>query len=205
MSVRCIIDKNQLNFLYHIYHLKEDDPVKIMWQMMEKLTGEKNWWERVKGLLSKYQVSMDDVKSMTKNSYKKFVKERVHDVAFQNLRDQCKSKERTQSLSFSSLNPQGYLRELYPTQAKVIFQCRSKTLDIKEYRQYMYKDMVCRLCNDAEETLEHVVNCGCQETIDISVLTCDDQEFPYENKLLFTTISTRISRFMDQIKENNGV
>ena len=205
LPIRCIIDKNQLNFLYHIYHLKEDDPVKIMWQMMEKLTGEKNWWERVKGLLSKYQVSMDDVKSMTKNSYKKFVKERVHDVALQNLRDQCKSKERTQSLSFSSLNPQGYLRELYPTQAKIIFQCRSKTLDIKEYRQYMYKDMVCRLCNDAEETLEHVVNCGCQETIDINVLTCDDQEFPYENKLLFTTISTRISRFMDQIKEKNGV
>ena len=133
------------------------------------------------------------------------MKEIVRNVAFQNLRDQCLSKAKTQSLSFSSLKPQGYLRELYPTQAKAIFQCRSKTLDIKEHRQYIYKDMVCRVCKAAEETLEHVINCGCQEIIDISVLSCDDLEFPYENKLLFTTIASRISSFMEEIKENNGV
>ena len=35
------------------------------------------------------------------------------------------------------MNPQTYLGELYPNQAKVIIQCRSKTLDIKEFRQYV--------------------------------------------------------------------
>ena len=85
LPLRYIIDKNQLNFLYHIYHLKDDDPVRIMWQMMDKLTGEKNWWERVKGLLYKYEISMDHVKSMTKSSFKKLVKERVYEVALQNL------------------------------------------------------------------------------------------------------------------------
>ena len=43
LPIRYIVDRNQLNFLYHIYHLKQDDPVRIMWEMMEKLPGEKNW------------------------------------------------------------------------------------------------------------------------------------------------------------------
>ena len=80
-------------------------------------------------------------------------------------------------------------------------QCRSKTLDIKEHRQYTYKDMVCRLCNDAAETLEHIVNCGCDVTVDCSVLFSDNLEFSYENKLIFTTIASRINRFMEMVKE----
>ena len=52
LPVRYIIDKNQLNFLYHIYHLKDDDPVKVMWENMKLFTEEKNWWYRVKRLLT---------------------------------------------------------------------------------------------------------------------------------------------------------
>ena len=83
----------------------------------------------------------------------------------------------------------------------MIIQCRSKTLDIKEFRQYMYHDMVCRLCNSSAETLDHVVNCGCEENIDTTVLFSDNMEFPYEKKLMFTTIATRIIRFMEEVKE----
>ena len=205
LPIRYIVDRNQLNFLYHIYHLKQDDPVRIMWEMMEKLPGEKNWWSRVKGLLTKYEISMEHVKTMTKCSYKNLVKEKVKEVALDSLREQCKGKERTKILSYSSLNPQNYLQELYPNQAKAILQSRSKTLDIKEYRQYIYKDMVCRLCNQADETLDHVVNCGCNDKIDTSVLFSENLEFPYEKKLLFITIATRINRFMEEVKEKKGV
>ena len=201
LPIRYIIDRNQLTFLYHVYHLQEDDPVRIMWEMMKKLPGEKNWWGRVKGLLTKYQISMDHVKTMAKSSYKKLVKERVKEVALNSLREQCREKIRTRSLSYSSLNTQSYLQELYPNQAKAILQCRSKTLDIKEHRQYMYKDMVCRLCNEADETLDHVVNCGCLDKIDTSVLYSDNQEFSYEKKVMFTSIATRINRFMEEVKE----
>ena len=45
--------------------------------------------------------------------------------------------------------------------SKIIFRCRSKTLNIKEHMQYKYKEnMHCRWCGISEETLCHIVNCG---------------------------------------------
>ena len=205
LPARYIIDKNQLNFLYHIYHLKDDDPVKLMWENMKLFPEEKNWWYRVQGLLSKYQLSMDHVDTMSKYSFKKLVKERVKEVAFNDLKKQCEAKQRTGNLSFSSMNPQTYLEELYPNQAKVIIQCRSKTLDIKEFRQYIYHDLICRKCGNADETIEHIVNCGFQEEIDVSVLYSDIMDFPYEQKLVFITIATRINSFFEEIKEKKEV
>ena len=65
----------------------------------------------------------------------------------------------------------------------------------------MYKDMVCRLCKKADETLDHVVNCGSEEVIDSSMIFANNVEFTYERKLLSITIASRISRFMEEIKE----
>ena len=138
---------------------------------------------------------------MSKYSFKKLVKERVKEVAFTDLKKQCEAKKLTANLSFSSMNPQTYLGELYPNQAKVIIQCRSKTLDIKEFRQYMYHDMICRKCGSAEETLQHIVNRGCQDEINVSVLYSDSMDFPYEQKLIFIAIATRINSFIKEISE----
>ena len=71
-----IVDRNQLNFLHHIYHLENNDPVRVMWEAMNNLTGEKNWWSRVKGLMTKYKVSIENVKIMTSQSFKCMVKKK---------------------------------------------------------------------------------------------------------------------------------
>ena len=205
VPIRYIIDRNQLSFLHHIVHLEDDDPVKVMWQQMKRFVGEKNWWFRVQGLMTKYGITMDHVQTMRKSTYKKLVKENVRMVALASLTKQCGEKTKTEMLRYSSLNPQEYLLQLFPNQAKAILQCRSKSLDIKEYRQYMYKDMVCRLCEKADETLDHVVNCGCEKVIDSSTIFANDVEFTYERKLLFTTIASRINRFMEEIKEEKQV
>ena len=52
-----------------------------------------------------------------------------------------------------------------PSEAKIIFKCRSKTLQIKDHMKYKYSDMSCRWCGVAEETLEHVTNCGKDQSI----------------------------------------
>ena len=122
-------------------------------------------------------------------------------MALASLTEQCKLKGKTKALIYRSIKPQEYLCQIFPNYAKTILQCRSKTLDIKEHRQYMYRDMVCRLCNKADETLFHVVNCGCDKVLDPSVLYGDYEEFPYERKLLFITIASRINRFMEDIKD----
>ena len=58
----------------------------------------------------------------------------------------------------------------------------------------MYHDMVCRKCGNAEETLQHIMNCGCQDEINVSVLYSDSMDFPYEQKLIFIAIDLFPSR-----------
>ena len=52
-----------------------------------------------------------------------------------------------------------------PLRSKTISEARSKTLDIKEYRTFKYTDKRCRICWLADETLNHIVNCGEEEHI----------------------------------------
>ena len=54
---------------------------------------------------------------------------------FQQLVGECKSKSKTSSLNYEKFETHKYLLCLYPKQSN-IFQCRSKTLDIKKFREY---------------------------------------------------------------------
>ena len=56
LPIRYIVDRNQLNFLHHIFHLDAEDPVRRMWESMRKLSGEKNWWYFVKRRMEQYGV-----------------------------------------------------------------------------------------------------------------------------------------------------
>ena len=60
---------------------------------------------------------------------------------------------------------------------------------------------MCRLCKKADETLDHVVNCGSEEVLDSREIYTNNVEFTYERKLLYTTIASVSSRFMEEIKE----
>ena len=89
------------------------------------------------------------------------MKKAVRKVAFEDLKRECRSKEKTKYIEYSEFETQKYMASLYHNHSKIIFRCRSKTLKIKEHMKYKYKeDMHCRWCGISEETLSHVVNCG---------------------------------------------
>ena len=87
---------------------------------------------------------------------------------------------------------------LYPSQAKVILQCRAQCLRIKDHRPYQFRNKICRWCNLSEETVDHIINCGVDEKIDpICVENIDlvDQSMVY--KLI--SLATRINNFLDMV------
>ena len=133
-------------------------------------------------------------------SFKKLVKGKIHEVALVELSKDCKDKKKTSALSFTVLKPQDYLNHLYPTQAKIIFQCRSKTLDIKAHRSYKYKDKLCRKCGDDEETVQHVANCGSSDVIDTSFIDELSSTLSYDTIIKLILISKRIHDFLEEVK-----
>jgi len=193
------VHKRKLNFLHHIIQMREDDPVKMMWENMRKFVDEKNWWTDVSAMLDKYGLKLESVSRSSRHVWNMKVAEAVEKVAFQQLVDECKSKSKTSSLNYEKFETQKYLLCLYPKQSNIIFQCRSKTLDIKQFREYKYQDSVCRRCGQEEEVLLHVVNCGHAEHLDVSVIdkldVVDDSV-----KLQLIRVTMRIESCMDAVE-----
>ena len=96
------IHKRQLSFLHHIMSLSEEDPVKKMWRIQTKLPAHKNWWSEVKMLMEKYSIHLteEEITTMSKDTFKHKVKQAVRNYAFEKLKEECQSKEKTKSLEY---------------------------------------------------------------------------------------------------------
>ena len=163
------IEKRQLMYLHRILALDKDDPVYLMFLNMRELSdaGEKNWWTGVEQLLMKYQLDIELVKSLSKETFSARVRKVVIDSAFVALYCDSRGKKKTSGLTYNSLCTQPYLTKLYPSQARLVFKCRTETVDIKTHLTYKYgADRLCRGCGQEVETYGHIVNC-CKESIEV--------------------------------------
>ena len=133
LPVEYEIHKRQLSFLHHIIHLEDDDPVKRMWKNQKQLPEHNNWWNGVEKLMVKYsiQLSEEDIKKTSKETYKQKIKKIVANVAFEDLKADCKEKRKTNHLTYQKFEAQTYVTSLYPKQSRIIFKCRSRTLKYK--------------------------------------------------------------------------
>jgi hypothetical protein len=117
------VHKRQLMYLHRILLLPEDDPVSQMFEnlMMFAENGEDNWWTQVKPLLPKYGLPEDlrIIKQLSKDTFKNMVNKGVEHVSTQNLMSECSTKKKTASLKYQSLAMQGYMKTMFPSQAKM--------------------------------------------------------------------------------------
>ena len=101
------------------------------------------------------------IQKLSKDAWKSQVRTAVIQYALKYLNDENLQKTKTCHLSpYTALQPQKYFEYLKPADSRLYFSIRSGTLDIKAYRKYNYNDgdTICRLCGDADETVEHIVN-----------------------------------------------
>ena len=167
------------------------------------MTFLKNWWSGVEPLLHKYSLpdDLEEIKVMSKESYANKVKSAVASIALSQLVAECQSLKKTASLQYKELEVQEYLSQLFPSQARIVFKWRSKTLDLKAHRTYKYSNTLCRVCKSSEETPEHVLNCGMENKMDtiIDVLTMEKLDDYTKSELKQMVL--RISSFLEKVAE----
>ena len=150
LPIQYEIHIRQLCYLHRILQLEESDPVHQMWNNMRSYAefGERNWWADVAKLLIKYKITLtiDEIKNMNKNPFKKMNKDAVRKEAVMSLTTECSSKKKTSNLCHEHLRIQPYIQKFNVNIVRILFQCRAKTLDIKDHRHYKYEDRVCRGC-----------------------------------------------------------
>ena len=200
LPIKYEIQKRQLTFLHHIVNLNDDDPVRMIYENMKRLPYEPNWLNDILKSCTEYSINIDEqeLRSISKETFKSRVRSAIHDYAFCELKKDCLSQSKTKNLVYNTFEKQPYLTHLYPSQAKIILQCRAQCLKIKAHRPFLFSNKICRWCNLEEETVDHIVNCGRDKSIDtVNIDDINDLDPSLES--LLVSIATRISHFIDLV------
>ena len=206
LPVSYIIHVRQLCFLHHIAFLEEDDPVQCIYKEQLSLPYEKNWGNSTQELLTKYDLKDIEPTDFSYEAWKFQVKKHVSQYAFEKLTNEARGKSKTEHLVYTKFLPQPYIYHYHPKTAATIFKIRSRNVECKANRKSFYKcglpssDMLCRLCQNVEETQQHIVNCPTIMTDQDPILSLDtimenDVELGDPN---IDVICKRISTFHDK-------
>ena len=192
---------NQLQFLHHILSLPEYDPVKISYNQQKLFTFERNWYNEVMQIRMRYGIieDDDDIAVYSKEKWKVMVTSKVNGVALENLNEENSTKSRTSHHPARCvLKHQSYFEYLRPSDSRLLFAIRSGTLDIKTFRKYKYgvDDVMCRLCQNDDESVEHIVN-KCEA---IS-RTCDIEDVYSMEKDMVVMVVRRMKEFIKLSEE----
>ena len=106
-------------------------------------------------------VSFHEISEMSKYKFKRLVKKKTEESAFQYLVGEKNKQSKIAHLQYKSLNMQDYLVEGNKRTdiAKLIFRARGSNLDIKTQKKWKYEDNLCVGCSQNVETIEEILVC----------------------------------------------
>ena len=168
----------RLSFLKYILHEDEDSLIRRFFEAQVQNPIKNDWASQVKLDLEQLSMNMtmDDVFTTPKFAFKKLLKEKVKNAAFNYLTEIKMTKSKAKELSHDSLSLQKYLsssNEMNIAEKQFVFNLRSNMIDLKSNYKQGKSDIACRLCQSSEETQLHLLHCEALK--DSSLLT---QEIP---------------------------
>ena len=199
LPLSSIIHIRQLSYLHHILQLNRDDPARRIYDEQMSLPFEKNWGNQTKKLLMMYDLQELDPSTMSCEAWKNCVKTRVSEHVFQKLKHEASSKSKTKHLTYSKFNSQPYMDHYNPKIVSTIAKIRSRNVECKANRKSSSENLQCRLCDQEEETQQHIINCSKirlpeEPELDLAPIMSNDVELNSPDVL---EVCRRISLFHD--------
>ena len=133
LAIRFEIDKRRLFFLKRLLDKDNNDPVQSVYFEQLKYVAEKNSANYIQDLRYTYNLPLNDdnVRQMSLDQWKAFVKIVIWDEAFMQLMAQRKGNKKTTHLTYHSIKRAEYLEKLEPNSARIVFKARVRMFDIK--------------------------------------------------------------------------
>ena len=163
--IRFILMSRRLNFLWYILHEDEQSLIRRFFDAMATNPIKGDWASSVKDDIKQLNmdITIDDVYTMPKHVFKRLVRDKVRQAAYEYLQVIKESKSKAKDLSYDSLSPQGYLSskcKITIDEKQFIFNSRSRMLDLRSNYKTGKGDLSCRACkSDNEETQRHLLQC----------------------------------------------
>ena len=156
MFFQYILKENESSLLYQFLNA----------QMLDPLKGD--WWITVRRDLEDLtpDLSLHDIRSMSKDRFKTLIHKTVRSRAFAWLMDKQSQSKKIKDISYADLELQNYLAQplLRTDQTKFLFAARGKMLFLRANYPNIEDDKFCPLCTTEVkkvlDTQEHLLDCN---------------------------------------------
>ena len=120
-----------------------------------------DWTDLVKNDLENFDYNLDEIKLMSRDQFKKIVKERARNYAFQSLHRKKANYKKLENLFYVELKTQEYLlNEDYTfEEKKLIFQFRTRMAQFEENFRAGRTETVCPLCLSHSDSQFLILSC----------------------------------------------
>ena len=184
--VRFILMSRRLMYYWNILHMDESELVKRFYSAQKMSSCKNDWVLQIREDLNqcKIEKSEEEIKKMTKYSFKKLVQKKIAEASKEFLLTLRNDPSRSKSKNiWPSDEMKQYLKtNLLTTEEKLLlFSMKSRMLELKcNYKSKYKNNMNCVLCKkNVEESGSHLLECD--ELINEPSLSDEMNQIKYDN------------------------
>ena len=171
--IRFIIRSRRLMFLHYILKQDKNSLVSKVFHAQLSNPVQNDGAVTCKEDLDKLQItqSWDEIRNLSKYSFRKIVREKIHQSALKTLVQEQKNLSKVKHFEFKNLRIQEYLlpNKLDLRLSKFVFLLRSRMLDVRCNYRNKYADTLCPLCLVDQDTQQHLMVCTVLEDSEVVV------------------------------------
>ena len=164
LPIRYIITSRRINFLSYILR---EDKTSLIYQFLQvqlRKPSKNDWGQTVIKDLEELKIDtpISEIENTPKRTFKRIIREKVQAEALKYLNNEKSKHSKVASLTHSELKMQEYLcpnNLLSVDEAKFLFLLRCRMLDVKCNYRGSHTDTLCPVCEMAEDTQQHVLDC----------------------------------------------
>ena len=165
VPIRFILKSRRLNFLHYILSDKEDSLLSNVFRAQCDNPVKGDWVNTIRKDLEELEInlSFEEIKTNTKEQFKRIVKEHVNEKAFEYLKNLQQTHSKAKPIQYEKFSLQNYLKadnKLTTKEKSFTFAVRTRMLELKANFKRGKNDLNCCLCNKHEENQQMLLKCS---------------------------------------------
>ena len=164
MPIKFIIKMRRMMFLWHILSRNKDELLFKFYTAQKLAPSIHDWVHQIDKDKEELNLELSDeeIRSMTKQQFKKLLKQKIEKLARGFLKNIQNFHSKTKNLELKTFTPQDYLlsKNLNTQEVQNLYKLRNNMIDVKEnFKSSHTNNMWCKTCSLFTETQQHLVDC----------------------------------------------
>ena len=169
LPISFIIASRRLNYLHNILKRNKSEMLLNVFKAQQEKPLKGDFIKLIEDDLNYLNEVYDEnkFKSMSKNMFKKYIKNKIRDAAFKYLKNEQEQKSKVKNIKYTKFKIQKYLKSgLFSNyEVEILFKLRSRNIDVKsnfktKYEKEINQNLQCRMKNCTEiEDQPHILKC----------------------------------------------